>query len=287
MAEQDAEAAFFAQMRAMNEAAGQPDEDATDDIQRDSEESEYEPMQPTTESYDQQLGTSDSNPFASYNGDQNPSISTTEDPSRSVSRSSMQNTHPPPADRKAHQTLGGFVVDDDDGQSDASVASEGGQNTNGASANMGISQNHNEIITTPDVSIQNTAKDQGSSDVVQNGATGTVPNLASVLPDTGTSKDGGAVQPSKTLPAPSTESLSTPTASAPKARLPHDRVGILEDRIKDDPRGDLEAWTSLISEHQRRNKIDDARNVYERFFKLIPNAVRNMPRSDFGLGADP
>jgi cleavage stimulation factor subunit 3 len=61
--------------------------------------------------------------------------------------------------------------------------------------------------------------------------------------------------------------------NVPKARLPHDRVGILEDRIKEDPRGDLDAWLSLISEHRKRNKLDDARAVYERLFKVFPSAV--------------
>lgn len=68
-------------------------------------------------------------------------------------------------------------------------------------------------------------------------------------------------------------SATTSTVTVPKARLPHDRAGILEDRIKEDPRGDLEAWLSLISEHRKRNKLDDARAVYDRFFKVFPSAV--------------
>ena len=70
------------------------------------------------------------------------------------------------------------------------------------------------------------------------------------------------------------ETISTPlSASLPRARLPHDRVGLLEDRIKEDPRGDIDAWTSLIAEHRRRGKLDDARKVYERFFVVFPSAV--------------
>lgn len=63
------------------------------------------------------------------------------------------------------------------------------------------------------------------------------------------------------------------STNQPKARLPHDRVGILEDRIAKDPRGDIDAWLSLISEHQKRSKLDDARNVFDRFFKVFPMAV--------------
>ncbi|OJD13844.1 hypothetical protein AJ78_05740 [Emergomyces pasteurianus Ep9510] len=67
---------------------------------------------------------------------------------------------------------------------------------------------------------------------------------------------------------------STPTAAvASRGRLPHDRVGILEDRIEADPRGDTDAWLELINEHRTRNKLDSAREVYERFFKVFPSAA--------------
>jgi cleavage stimulation factor subunit 3 len=82
--------------------------------------------------------------------------------------------------------------------------------------------------------------------------------------------------PAVQAPAPQTlysAGVSAQAVSVPKARLPHDTTGILEDRIKEDPRGDLDAWLSLISEHRKRNKLDDARAVYERFFKVFPQAV--------------
>lgn len=62
-------------------------------------------------------------------------------------------------------------------------------------------------------------------------------------------------------------------SSLPAGRLAQDRVGMLEDRITDDPRGDMEAWKELISEYQRRSKYDEARAVYDRFFKVFPQAV--------------
>lgn len=70
-----------------------------------------------------------------------------------------------------------------------------------------------------------------------------------------------------------TPKSTAPVASLPKTRLPHDTTGILEDRIKDDPRGDMEGWLALIAEHRQRNKLEDARAVYERFFKVFPQAV--------------
>ncbi|KAH8673308.1 CFIA complex component Rna14 [Xylariales sp. PMI_506] len=58
-----------------------------------------------------------------------------------------------------------------------------------------------------------------------------------------------------------------------KAHLPADATAILEDRIKNDPRGDLDAWLALIDEHRRRNMINDARAVYERFFEVFPQSA--------------
>ncbi len=50
-------------------------------------------------------------------------------------------------------------------------------------------------------------------------------------------------------------------------------MGILEDRIADDPLGDAEAWLELINEHRKRNKLAEARAVYKRFFDVFPHAV--------------
>ncbi|KAI0024006.1 suppressor of forked protein-domain-containing protein [Xylariomycetidae sp. FL0641] len=58
-----------------------------------------------------------------------------------------------------------------------------------------------------------------------------------------------------------------------KSRLPTDIVGILEDRITEDPRGDLDAWLALIDEHKQRHKIDDARSAYERFLQVFPQSA--------------
>lgn len=71
-----------------------------------------------------------------------------------------------------------------------------------------------------------------------------------------------------TVPTPVPESPSTA-----KGRLPYDRVGILQDRVDEDPRGDIAAWLELIAEHRSRNRLDSAREVYERFLKIFPTAV--------------
>ncbi|KAF2963453.1 hypothetical protein GQX73_g10125 [Xylaria multiplex] len=58
-----------------------------------------------------------------------------------------------------------------------------------------------------------------------------------------------------------------------KSRLPTDVVGMLEDRIKEDPKGDIEAWFALIEEQKRRHKIEDTRHTYERFLEIFPQAA--------------
>lgn len=65
----------------------------------------------------------------------------------------------------------------------------------------------------------------------------------------------------------------SPKPMLPKARLPHDIVGILEDRIKEDEKGDTEAWLGLINEHKRRGKLDEVRKIYDRFFAVFPQTV--------------
>lgn len=138
------------------------------------------------------------------------------------------------------------------------------------------------VVSSDNVLIQNDMQDQSSPNAAQNGTTNTVPNLAAVIPDTGASSHGeDTAKPSKTLPAPTATAADppskstppTPTVPTPRARLPHDKIGILEDRIKEDPRGDIGAWLSLIDEHKKRAKLDDARGVYERFFSVFPSAV--------------
>lgn len=149
----------------------------------------------------------------------------------------------------------------------------------GSGSSLNVSANH---VSADNVPIQNGVQEQKHSESVQNGVADTIPNLAAVIPDTGASSHSDStVKPSQTLPAPSVvdtrpstrDEAANPASAAPKARLPHDKIGILEDRIKEDPRGDLDAWQNLINEHKKRGKLEDARNVYERFLVVFPSAV--------------
>ena len=68
-------------------------------------------------------------------------------------------------------------------------------------------------------------------------------------------------------------STASPRSAIARPRLPNDTIGILEDRIKEDEKGDVDAWLGLINEHKKRGKLDDVRKVYERFFTVFPHAV--------------
>lgn len=135
-------------------------------------------------------------------------------------------------------------------------------------------------LSPKDVSIQKDVQDHSSSTAVENGVAHSVPNLAVLLSDV-QALPRIDVPANTSLPLPqvkdpvssTTEPTIIPNAAAPRVRLPHDRIGILEDRIKEDPRGALDAWLNLIGEHRKRGKIEDARNAYERFLNVFPSAV--------------
>lgn len=88
----------------------------------------------------------------------------------------------------------------------------------------------------------------------------------------------GAVSVSAT-PKPSVNGLTAPTDNTvpptpTTQRLPHDKVGRLEDRIKEDPKADTQAWLELIAHYRDKDQIDNARKVYERMLEVFPTAVR-------------
>merc|ERR1712225_200712 len=165
-------------------------------------------------------------------------------------------------------TVGGFIADDSDEEYDAEtpVQAVGGLQpaaaANSSSRAISPSPLHNSV-TPQDLPI--TPEDQGDSTAAQSSYN--LPVNTSVT---------GATS----VPAPAAQVLTSAApaqdVSLPKARLPHDRIGILEDRIKEDPRGDMQAWMALIDEHRKRNKLDDARAVYERFLKVFPQAAENI-----------
>ena len=205
--------------------------------------------------------------------------------SRSMSRASSQSSHAIET-TTASEHIQGIDKDDEKSRNETLPDAGGVSNVAQPSSLNPISDStsnvSSNVVASNHVPVQNIVQDQTSSHDVQNGVTKTVPNLAAVIPDTGASShDEVTLKPSETLPAPSmagtTSSTkdvsSTPATAVPRARLPNDTIGILEDRIKEDPRGDMEAWLNLLAEQKKRGKHDDARALYERFLTNFPSAV--------------
>ncbi|KAH7095245.1 hypothetical protein FB567DRAFT_543590 [Paraphoma chrysanthemicola] len=190
-----------------------------------------------------------------------------------------------PTPSKQPRTRGGFVDESEDEEEEPvaqpkTAASALLSATGPAeSPQRSFSNTPNNTVPTPDVQLHS-AQDQGPSSLLSASVAvnESAPSLASSVPN------GSTPVPDATKPgAPDFLNIASgrqsaavtpvPTSTAlPKARLPQDRIGILEDRIAEDPRGDIEAWLSLIEEHRRRHKTDDARAVFERFFKIFPTA---------------
>lgn len=275
MAEAIPELAF---LQSLGQETATPSNDAQQPVRAPSEESDedYDPSNLITD-------TTTYDPQTAPGVDQ-----ISQAPSRTESR--VSNNKPlPAAATKQPRMKGGFAVDDSSDEEGTPVARPPTTGMNGQinvaqvasqPVQNSLPQSSSSSTPLPNVSVISAAQDQGVTGVVSpTSATLTVP-----APAVASSIDtGAAMAPSANIsqPLPSPAKASAPaatptsaTASAlPKARLPNDRVGILEDRIAEDPRGDLEAWKDLIDEHKRRNKIPEARAVYDRFFEVFPHAV--------------
>ncbi|KAL5121168.1 mRNA 3'-end-processing protein rna14 [Pleosporales sp. CAS-2024a] len=191
-----------------------------------------------------------------------------------------------PAPAKQPRTRGGFVDESEDEEEESveqpksavSVLLSAAGPTE--SPQRSFTNTPNNTLAPPDVQLHS-AQDQGASSLLSASVAvhESVPSLASPVPNGTTplpdvamngAPGGFNVASGRQSTAPVTP---VPTSAAlPKARLPQDRIGILEDRIAEDPRGDTEAWLSLIEEHRRRHKHDDARSAFDRFLKVFPTA---------------
>ncbi|KAK3715587.1 mRNA 3'-end-processing protein rna14 [Vermiconidia calcicola] len=85
-------------------------------------------------------------------------------------------------------------------------------------------------------------------------------------------------QPPPAAAAATTSATALTNGSVPPTpttqRLPHDKVGQLEDRIKEDPKADTEAWRELIKHYREKGQLDNARRMYTRFFEVFPTAAQ-------------
>ncbi|KAI9052607.1 hypothetical protein LZ554_003950 [Drepanopeziza brunnea f. sp. 'monogermtubi'] len=266
MAEEDAEIALLHQMQAGQESVAWDDEGAigvaTGDLPSNTEHTNDQEVKRENVADDQVLRalSPSASGVASDGGDYDPaSISilpaisiATEGGSRSSSRGSTRKP----------KTVGGFIADDSDEEYDAATAVQVG-------ALQAAANPHNRAISPSP--LQNSVNSQDLPTNPENQGDSTAAQSSTTLPvnSNHTGRASVPVQTAQVL----TSAAPAQVVSLPKARLPHDRIGILEDRIKEDPRGDIDAWLSLITEHRKRNKIDDARAVYERCLKVFPQSA--------------
>ena len=199
--------------------------------------------------------------------------------SRSNSAQSTRN-HPAPTTKTEQENVPGLpAMDADSGHADAELGALENGDPQGQASHTASSVLP-DSISTPNVSLQNDVQDHPSAEVTSNGVAApesavlASPSDPTAVPQGNfTVESQGSQVASHAAESSTAHTSGTTSVSLPKARLPHDRIGILEDRIREDPRGDLDAWLSLIAEHRKRGKIDDARNAYERFLGVFPWAV--------------
>jgi len=173
------------------------------------------------------------------------------------------------ASTRKPKTVGGFIADDSDEEYDASTP------TITTSLQLSAANTPNRALAPSPLQNSISQKDlQAPTENQDSSSVAALSNALSVNPSAGAVTP--SVQETAKVLASKAQSTHVQGTSVPKARLPHDKVGMLEDRIKEDPRGELDGWLSLIDEHRSRNRLDDARAVYERFLKLFPQAVSHF-----------
>ncbi|KAJ5576825.1 RNA-processing protein HAT helix [Penicillium sp. DV-2018c] len=205
------------------------------------------------------------------------SVEPSQDPSRAESSTPVQ----PPAAAEAQpraRTIGGFEVDDEDDQDDADYeppAVLGGEDADAVHVTMSEDPSSGTANqnTSPDVSSHTAEQNPASGPDVANSSYSPAP-VSNIDPSSVPVQSNWAAQDlqSATMQN-STTSTPVPDSPASKGRLAHDRVGMLEDRIQKDPRGDIPAWLELIAEHRGRGRLDIARETYDRFFEVFPMAA--------------
>jgi cleavage stimulation factor subunit 3 len=177
------------------------------------------------------------------------------------------------------RTLGGFEVDDDedeneneqdDGDDDGDVYDPEG---------LDLDASTPALQAPLDRQSQSPSQTNGNTPVPAQ-PTGSPGVSSSALPP-----GSGATPVTAETPAPALTDIQAPVSdtrpnvngpfpsAVPRTRLAHDTIGILEDRIKEDPRGDPNAYLDLISEYKSRNKQDEVRQTYERYLAVFPTDV--------------
>ncbi|KAH8174728.1 suppressor of forked protein (Suf) domain-containing protein [Sarocladium implicatum] len=64
-----------------------------------------------------------------------------------------------------------------------------------------------------------------------------------------------------------------PSTNPPPALAGLNPIAILEARVKEDPRGDMDAWLELMAEHRRNTRLEEVRSIYNRFLEVFPQSA--------------
>nr|POE48843.1 mrna 3'-end-processing protein rna14 [Quercus suber] len=190
------------------------------------------------------------------------------------------------------KTAGGFLLEDSDDEDEEVVVPSQQNGIEGA-----VSEAAPDISSVASAHLTDTAAPANSS-ITLNGSTSVpVPDSATVqvpstLPTPSLQPDAAQGNSSAvSAPTPQPQSTPRPVASAaaptPQStephsiaqptqakRLPIDKLGRLEDRVKEDPRGDVEAWVGLIDLYIEKGQLGNIRTAYERFFAHFPTSPR-------------
>ncbi|KAJ9632804.1 mRNA 3'-end-processing protein rna14 [Knufia peltigerae] len=218
-------------------------------------------------------------------------------PMKSVSQVSSQAATPkmaesmtpvPPQAQSKPRIVGGFEVDDDEEEGEEA---EQDDEDDADVYDPAVGLDFDALTPAADTAVPSNPLDRSSQSPEQeNGITpapvqaaGSLTDISSsTLPPSGDAPRAATATPAQTVPAtqapvqpspPRSHVNGTVSAALPKSRLAHDVIGILEDRIKDDPRGDTAAYLELIDELKSRNKQDDVRRIYEQYLTVFPLAA--------------
>ncbi|KAL2167227.1 hypothetical protein VTG60DRAFT_1578 [Thermothelomyces hinnuleus] len=163
-----------------------------------------------------------------------------------VSASPSASTAPPQrAAKQKPRTAGGFLVGDSDSEDDneAPVPASSGHVPDAASQS---SVPHASLQQHPIAAKQATAASSTADPAPQVNA-----------PPTNQQENGN----------------TSATISAAAGPVTVDKIAQLEERVRDDPRGAMDAWLALIAEYRSKNDIEKSRLIYDRFLAVFPQAA--------------
>ncbi|KAL1884169.1 hypothetical protein VTK73DRAFT_6838 [Phialemonium thermophilum] len=192
-------------------------------------------------------GDDQSNDGASDAGDYDPETVTSSLLAGPESAASLPQSNPSPQPTsKKPKSAGGFLVGESESEDEEPVSSSNGPLSHGPTLQAEISavssRQPSIIVRDADSEFRNGQDVSHTKDDVHGGEHRSNPQIAV-------------------------------TATDLKPKPAHDTIATWEAQVREDPRGALDAWMGLINEYRARNRMEDARNIYERFLSVFPQAA--------------